>query len=195
MFCLKCLLRGRRIARKTLNFSVIGSTPIPAVNEDFMQYNDWMTLLDANPQDWDLRLIYADWCEENDYNNIAILQRWLSQNRKCPGPGCVLEAAINEASWFNAEQEGNRWTFPESVKTFGFVDPHWCLPHPFFILLHDYIKIGRIDGGFHNRFAKSWSSRREAESALVNIVVAFNKNNNLFLRNIMLNKCISGKTI
>jgi len=41
-------------------------------------------LLDRNPSDWDTRLLYADWLEEQGLNVRANGQRWQARERKCP---------------------------------------------------------------------------------------------------------------
>jgi uncharacterized protein (TIGR02996 family) len=40
--------------------------------------------LDADPDDWSLRLVYADWLDENGDADLARCQRWMAANRKRP---------------------------------------------------------------------------------------------------------------
>lgn len=40
--------------------------------------------LDLKPDDWSLRLIYADWLEEQGETERARLQRWLVENKRYP---------------------------------------------------------------------------------------------------------------
>lgn len=40
--------------------------------------------LTQDPADWNLRLIYADWLENNDREEEAFAQRWMATRRKCP---------------------------------------------------------------------------------------------------------------
>ena len=41
------------------------------------------TALDANPEDWALRLVYADWLQERDDDRAAGM-RWMGGNEKRP---------------------------------------------------------------------------------------------------------------
>ena len=40
--------------------------------------------LDLTPTDWPLRLVYADWLEEQGRLNEAFAQRWMAQEQKRP---------------------------------------------------------------------------------------------------------------
>lgn len=51
-------------------------------NESFM--NDFLTPLDSNPADWDLRLIYSDYLEENEDLDFANTQRWMVMEKRHP---------------------------------------------------------------------------------------------------------------
>ena len=47
-----------------------------------MTRDDFEHKLDNNPEDWKLRLIYADWLEEQG-DNFAETQRWMAEHQKC----------------------------------------------------------------------------------------------------------------
>ena len=47
-----------------------------------MTRDDFEHKLDNNPEDWELRLIYADWLEEQG-DNFAETQRWMAEHQKC----------------------------------------------------------------------------------------------------------------
>ncbi len=126
----------------------------------------WEGQLNENPFNWNLRYQYATFLEEADLLEHCIAQRWMADNEKCPGPPCVQEAHEGEATWFSEENRvGQSWSFPHFVNH-NKVDRHWCLPLDIFKRLDGYI-VGRRDGGSHNKWAKSWNSRFEAEEALV----------------------------
>lgn len=129
-----------------------------------MTRDDWEQILDDSPQDWEQRLIYADWLEDYTFPLHSLMQRWLASRCKCPGPACVLEAEWYEASWFDESQVGKKWTFTGYKREM--IKHNWCLPAEVFVRLSGYITLGRRDRGFHNRFAKSWLSRASAEAAL-----------------------------
>jgi len=40
--------------------------------------------LDDNPANWELRLIYSDYLEENNLEDLALAQRWMVKNKKHP---------------------------------------------------------------------------------------------------------------
>lgn len=125
--------------------------------------------LDRSPENWGFREHYARWLLDHDNVPLARVQLWLAKNQKCPGPKCVLEGAWHEATWFSDDQSGQRWTldYGESVN----IKPQWCLPHKVFNALKGFITIGRRDKGFHNRFARSWNGRRDAEAAMLMFAV------------------------
>lgn len=49
-----------------------------------MTIADWYTLIEANPADWDQRLVFSDWLAEQGENVLANGQRWQAQKRKYP---------------------------------------------------------------------------------------------------------------
>jgi hypothetical protein len=128
--------------------------------------------LDQTPDAWLIRLRYAEWLKDAGYKAEAYIQKWMAENQKCPGPKCVLEGAWYEASWWHASQENSRWTFDYKSENFPQrVHPFWCLPGEIFDDLDGYIDSrNRLDKGWHNRFARSWTGRRQAEAALIQLV-------------------------
>ncbi len=121
--------------------------------------------LNFESDNWNLRYEYAQYFEDADMVEECLAQRWMADNQKCPGPPCVQEAHPGEATWFSAEnREDMRWSFPHFVKC-DKVDRKWCLPVDIFKRLDGFIT-DRRDGGFHNKWAKSWNSRTDAELAL-----------------------------
>lgn len=123
----------------------------------------WDEQIDANPLDWKLRGIYADWLEDSHCFWLADGQQYQIANSLTPGPACVLESAWHEATWFDERQANKPWgLFGKSRAT---IKPEWCLPTELFDKLTGYI-LDRRDGGCHNKYAKSWDSRRATEIAL-----------------------------
>lgn len=143
----------------------------PFVREELPMPNGkdfWDVEIDKKPLDWDLRAIYADWLEDKDFMWLANSQRYLRSqpqiaNLLTPGPACVMESVWHEATWFDIQCANMSWSF------FGGSHPRvkreWCLPTKLFEKLRGYI-LDRRDGGSHNKHAKSWNSRREAEIGL-----------------------------
>lgn len=129
-----------------------------------MTRDDWELILDQTPEDWDTRLVYSDWLEENDCYYPALAQRWLAENKKTPGPACVIEAKWHEASWFCNDVAGQSWLFKDYRR--HTVLARWCIDARLFLNLTRYVVEGRRDRGHHNFYAKSWNSRREAEQAI-----------------------------
>lgn len=137
----------------------------PEVHFDNAFYNAkeaWDQAIDAEPLDWDLRGAYADWLEEAGCCDWLMEgQRYQIANKKTLGPACVQEAAWHEATWFTEKHAGHQWYMRENHV--AIIKPAWCLPCDLFQELSGYLLCRR---GHHNRFAKSWNSRRQAEIGL-----------------------------
>ncbi len=43
--------------------------------------------LDDNPDDWNLRLIYADWLDDRGFQSLARAQRWMAEHKLMPSVG------------------------------------------------------------------------------------------------------------
>ena len=61
------------------------------------------------PDDWQLRGVFADWCEENDWPGLAACLRWMARRRKRPYRGTA-----ERATWFNADTISSGLGDPES---------------------------------------------------------------------------------
>jgi uncharacterized protein (TIGR02996 family) len=84
------------------------------------------TALDADPRDWGLRLVYADWLADQGEEDLERAQRWMAEHRQCPlrmadwgldyGPGWGREeahlakgmepAVLPRALFFELPEEG-----------------------------------------------------------------------------------------
>jgi uncharacterized protein (TIGR02996 family) len=115
----------------------------------------WDRAIDADPFDWTLRSVYADWLGDYGYDWLERGQRYQVAHQKTPGPACVLESAWHEATWFASHVVDTVWDM-------HIIKPEWCLSVDLFAKLKGYL-LQRRDGGHHNIHAKSWNSRREAE--------------------------------
>jgi uncharacterized protein (TIGR02996 family) len=45
---------------------------------------DFERQLGRNPKDWPLRLVYADWLDEQGDQELARAQRWMAKRERCP---------------------------------------------------------------------------------------------------------------
>jgi uncharacterized protein (TIGR02996 family) len=54
--------------------------------------------LSRNPDDWRLRGVFADWCEDNNELDRADCLRWMVRHKKRPHPG-----AYGRATWYDAD--------------------------------------------------------------------------------------------
>jgi hypothetical protein len=137
---------------------------------DIEQMLKWDTAISLNPLNWRLRLEYAQWMDQIGLKELSNVQIWLCEKRKTPGPPCVLEAENSEATWFIEGKENTNWYFGEH-SDHEKIREEWCLPKSIFKQLSDFIDpSNRRDGGYHNKFAKSWMTRRQAEDALLDIL-------------------------
>ena len=78
--------------------------------------------LATTPEDWALRAVFADWCEENDRPAVAACLLWMARRHKRPYQGTA-----GRATWFNAD----------TIST-GLGDPQSDIPGAVF---------GRLEGG------------------------------------------------
>jgi hypothetical protein len=65
--------------------------------------------LARDPENWQLRSVMADWCEDNDQPALAECLRWMVQHRKRPYSG-----ASSTWTWFNADTVDAEQLDPES---------------------------------------------------------------------------------
>jgi uncharacterized protein (TIGR02996 family) len=59
--------------------------------------------LDERPDDWTLRLVYADWLDDQGEHALARAQRWLAQEHKCPANRSFVTEDGPRCVWFNGE--------------------------------------------------------------------------------------------
>ncbi len=104
------------------------------------------TALDDNPSDWDTRLVYADWLEENGFADYACAQRWMGRKKRRP----VLGTGSWNWWWLSTKYILRE---PEVVEHY-----HSCrITHKFFCLLTRSMEDRDI------RYGKTYNSRLEAE--------------------------------
>jgi len=94
------------------------------------------------PENWELRGVLADWCEDNDLSEQAACLRWMIRHHKRPYHGTQ-----QRATWFNADTIAP-----------GLGDPESDLPGELFRLL---------EGGKEIANHKSYDTLREAEESLL----------------------------
>jgi uncharacterized protein (TIGR02996 family) len=94
------------------------------------------------PEDWKLRGVLADWCEDNDHAEAAACLRWMIRHQKRPYHG-----APRGATWFNADTISP-----------GLGDPQSDLPGELF---------ERLEGGKEVAHHKSFTTVRDAEESIL----------------------------
>jgi hypothetical protein len=62
-----------------------------------MTYDDWVAAMAEAPDDFDLRRVAADWCEENGRDADAARLRWMATHRKRPR----FLRASTECQWYD----------------------------------------------------------------------------------------------
>lgn len=102
--------------------------------------DQFLTELTETPDDWTLRCIFADWCDDNNQPEVAACLKWMIDRRKRPYRG-----SHGRATWFNAD-----------TITSGLGDPESDIPGA----IYDQLRGGQIVAN-HQAFA----SLREAEEA------------------------------
>jgi hypothetical protein len=96
--------------------------------------------LETTPEDWRVRGIFADWCEDNTQPQLAACLRWMTRLHKRPYHG-----ASGRATWFNADTISS-----------GLGDPESDIPGVIYDLL---------EGGQKVANHKAYLSMRSAEEA------------------------------
>ena len=90
----------------------------------------WYKQLEAAPGDWEVRLMLADWLEENDHPLLAAGQRWQVEKKKRP------RGYEGDTGW--------RWfAFPPGGMRFGFT---MFLPHSLWQALCGLLGKERYEG-------------------------------------------------
>ena len=98
------------------------------------------------PEDWTLRRVYADWCEDNDLLECAACLRWMASARKRPQRG-----STGTGTWFDAQ----------GVSA-GLGDESSDLPRELFRRLKGGNKVGH-----HRTFASLPEAERAVQAAWV----------------------------
>lgn len=49
-----------------------------------MTENEWRSILNISPWDWDTRSVYSDWLLDQGLEDQSFLQRWIVKNKKSP---------------------------------------------------------------------------------------------------------------
>jgi uncharacterized protein (TIGR02996 family) len=96
--------------------------------------------LARSPEDWALRSVFADWCDDNGKPEVAEALRWMVKNHKRPH-----SSSTESFTWFNADTIGK-----------GLGDPESDIPGAYYKLLQ---------GGQESANHKSYPSLRAAEEA------------------------------
>jgi hypothetical protein len=115
----------------------------------------WESQLDTDPANWQLRWIYADRLEEAGLEELAVAQRWMADNEKCPW---TFGRSGRDTAWFNYRMQSE-------------MDDHSDLPSKLVVLLPNVERIADAtpDGYWRAMF----DSRRAAEEALAVILYAY----------------------
>jgi uncharacterized protein (TIGR02996 family) len=97
--------------------------------------------LAEKPEDWQVRGVFADWCEDNGKPELAECLRWMIRRQKRPYHG-----SGTSFTWFNAD----------TIRA-GMGDPESDLPGRVY---------DRLSGGTQVANHRSYATLREAEEAL-----------------------------
>ena len=106
--------------------------------------------LDQRPDDWDLRLIYADWLEQQERPEEAFTQRWMAKYKKAP--------------WFHGESHPTPYGWVQGTDTMK----------PFVLSLAIHVL---LPGPYQHwpHYSKWYESLVQAESALQVALTAMRK--------------------
>src|SRR5262245_29155310 len=96
--------------------------------------------LETKPDDWAVRSVFADWCEDNGQPELAECLRWMVRMRKRPYHG-----QDRWFTWFNADKISK-----------GMGDQESDVPEPVYL---------KLEGGKESANHKTFGSLREAEAA------------------------------
>ncbi len=110
--------------------------------------------LDSAPDDWPLRLVYADWLDENGDPELAFAQRWMGQNQKCPGSGYSRRANLSSYDWFDGDDYHK--DDPEDI------------PHGLFVRLPGGV-------GYESDPYREYATRSDAERHLADALAALTR--------------------
>lgn len=82
---------------------------VPARKEEMTMLQQFLDELARSPEDWKLRGVMADWCEDNQEAHRAECLRWMIRQRKRP-----YLKLNTRATWFNADRISPGLGDPES---------------------------------------------------------------------------------
>ncbi len=120
--------------------------------------------LDETPDDWNLRLIYADWLDEHGDQSLARAQRWMAEHERMPliGPDALLRMLGVRQPANTLGRCWEWWVYGEGVSGVG-RDLFRRIPTPY----------STVRGqGYCSTESRDWLSylefetRRDAEAAL-----------------------------
>lgn len=106
--------------------------------------------LDAEPENWNLRLVYADWLDEHGDQELAFAQRWMAKYQKRPSDNQIMRRPGEPMNYYP-----NSWMWWES----GNVDPMSVIDRKL------------LDKAAPNNQPAYWTSRQRAERALAELGV------------------------
>ena len=110
-----------------------------------MTLSDWYALIEANPADWDQRLVFSDWLAEQGENVLANGQRWQVERKKHPGFYLRQSNYLDIYAFYRNDQVGHRNEHRLSDR-----------------ILEDPVRLGR---DMHS--LESWLAHRLAELGIV----------------------------
>lgn len=108
-----------------------------------------------DPEDWEARLVYADWLEERDLFQEAKVQRWLADNKKRP-----FTTTLQYYFWYEEDTAFDNDTHQQNDET----DPQSDLPVKLFVLLAggELFDWGRCRYRCYNSREEAWQDLNQA---------------------------------
>ena len=75
-----------------------------------MTYDQWYEQLSQQPDDWELRLVFADWLEDQGEVTMAQYQRWATREKVCPEKSDTVSSEIQESfGWIHNQNFSWDW--------------------------------------------------------------------------------------
>ncbi len=126
-----------------------------------MNFEAWDKLFTETPDDWDSRLVYADWLEDENLPVLASGQRWQVTHKRYPA--ISMRPSVLDTT-------GEQW------KTIQLAPPTWCwyshnlLPQGYYsttLQVWNHLCLSQRHLAFHHCYHYIiYSSRHQAEQAL-----------------------------
>jgi uncharacterized protein (TIGR02996 family) len=108
---------------------------------------DFEAQLDANDQDWELRMVYADWLDEQGDSELARAQRWMVKH------GCYPYGPNRVKCWANFSVNSN--------------EDRSKLPDPVWAVVREFKGMGSIQiSPYGDREYRYYGPRRVCERVL-----------------------------